>query len=513
MSNAISIQTILNSRFRTSAEGDRFTVSLMSDLGLSTKANVARLGIGRSLSAGAFSGEPVDAKGLEIPAASLFTQDDISVWVGLIATHAKRTGMEPVSSMDSFRLAVRNHWHRGVRLLMDDWESSGNNYDKFLETLIVRRAELTEAGTAQPDNTKDEVIHIAKPVDASAQLVKALSDIGVTAQVKGLTHGPRVTRYRVFLPEVNQLDKLRKGLERLGLVLNLQHAKPTLSAGDEAKTMCLDVPRPKESWTPVPFGEFRSWVVKAEYNDEKLMVFPGVDVLGAPFSFDLAAAPHLLVGGTTGSGKSVCLHALILSLLLKFSPKVVQLALIDPKRVEFAVYQGSEYLYQGNVATDPSEAREKIQELVAEMETRYTAFSTAGVSNIAEARRKGLALPYIIVVIEELADLVLQDRDIEAQIVRLAQKARAAGIHLILATQRPDAKTFSGLIRSNIPSRIALMVQKGSESTIILDELGAENLLGAGDMLVKADGHLNRVHGVRALRSDIEQILKERIER
>ncbi|MBL8430914.1 MAG: DNA translocase FtsK, partial [Dechloromonas sp.] len=193
----------------------------------------------------------------------------------------------------------------------------------------------------------------------------------------------------------------------------------------------------------------------------------------------------------------------------------LQLALIDPKQVEFSVYEGRDYLYGGDVAVDISMARERILELIAEMDSRYQRFMTAGVANITEARRRGMALPYIVVFIEELADLILQDRDIEDHIVRLAQKARAAGIHLVLATQRPDAKTFSGLIRSNIPARIALTVQRGTESTIILDETGAEDLLGKGDMLVKAKpgGDADRVHGVVALRPDQQAVLRERAAR
>jgi len=175
------------------------------------------------------------------------------------------------------------------------------------------------------------------------------------------------------------------------------------------------------------------------------------------------------------------------------------------------VYEGSDYLYGGDVAVDISMARERLIELGAEMDSRYQYFMSAGVSNIVEARKRGIILPYIVVFIEELADLILQDRGIEDHIVRLAQKARAAGIHLILATQRPDSKTFSGLIRSNIPARIALTVQRGTESSIILDETGAENLLGKGDMLVKArpGREADRVHGVAALRSDKEAVLRE----
>jgi len=509
----LNIQQVLNSRFRTSSEADRTTVALMGNLGLSTKANVARLAIGRSLALGPFSNEGIDAKGLEIPAASLFSQDDIGVWVGLIVTHARRYALEPINTMDAFRAAVRKHWHRGASLLLQDWQGASGDFDKFLETLIVRRAELPDEAQHKPKDSDAKTIE--KPAEISSALVKALAEIGVTAEVRGFIHGPRVTRYKVYLADVNQKPKLEKGMDRLSLVLNLQKAKPTLGPGEEAKTISLDVPRPESTWQPVPFARLREWVSTTPVDEGRLMVFPGVDVLGNPYSFDLASAPHLLVGGTTGSGKSVCLHSLILSLMLRLPPAKLQLVLIDPKQVEFSVYEGCDYLHGGDVAVDISMARERILELVAEMDSRYQRFMTAGVTNIADAHKRGMALPYIAVFIEELADLILQDRDIEGHIVRLAQKARAAGIHLILATQRPDAKTFSGLVRSNIPARIALTVQRGTESTIILDQTGAEDLLGKGDMLVKAKpgGEAERVHGVVALRSDQEAVIRERAAR
>lgn len=509
MSN-LSIQQVMSLRYRTSADADKLTLSLMSNLGLSTKANVARLAIGRSLALGPLSDENIDSKGMEIPAAVLFTQDDIAAWIGLIVTHAKVHGEPAVASMDAFRAAVRKHWHRGANLLMADWQAA-ENFDKFLETLIIRRAGLPDLAVKANSLKPTTEIATERPVDVSTQLVKSLADIGVGAEIKGFTHGPRVTRYQVFLSDINQLDKLRRGLERLSLALNLQGAQPTLGHGTEAKTVSLDVPRPPASWHPVTFSAFRDWVAGAPVDNDQLLVFPGVDLLGRPFSFDLAAAPHLLVGGTTGSGKSVCLQALILSMMLRLPPTALQVALIDPKHVEFSVYKGSKYLYGGDIATDIGAARERILELVAEMEARYQTFMASGVNNITEARRKGSSLPYIVVFIEELADLVLQDRDIEGYIVRLAQKARAAGIHLVLATQRPDAKTFSGLVRSNIPARIALTVQKSTESTIILDEGGAEALLGYGDMLVKArpGGQAERVHGVKVDRNDVDAILRQ----
>jgi S-DNA-T family DNA segregation ATPase FtsK/SpoIIIE len=507
----LSIQQIMNSRYRTSTDADRITVALMSSLGLSTKANVARLAIGRSLALGALTVDGVDSKGLEIPAAVLFTQEDITAWVGLIVAHAKMHGNEKLDSMDAFRASVRKHWHRGATLLMEDWKGSNGNFDKFLETLIIRRAELPDVAASNGGKTIHTSHEIEKPKDNSVQLLKALADIGVAVEVKGHIHGPRVTRYKVLLSDVNHLDKLYRGLERLSLSLNLQGAQPTVTHGDEANTVNIDVPRPQSTWHAVVFSKLREWAASTPIDDEKLMVFPGVNALGNPYSFDLAAAPHLLVGGTTGSGKSVCLHSLILSMVLRMPPTMLKLALIDPKQVEFAPYQNSKYLY-GDIATDAATARECILELVVEMEARYQSFKSSGVTNIYEARKKGLSLPYVVVFIEELADLLMQDKEIEDHIIRLAQKARAAGIHLVIATQRPDAKTFSGLIRSNIPARIALTVQKSTESNIILDESGAELLLGAGDMLVKAKpgGQAERVHGVRATRGDIEAVLKER---
>lgn len=505
----LSLQQILGSRFRTSGEADKLTVALMNNLGLSTKANVARLAIGRSLALGALSDEEVDAKGLEVPAASLFTQKDVGVWIGLLKTHAILHAQGNIDSSEAFRLAVRKHWHRGAVLLMEDWQLSQENFDKFLETLVVRRAELPESAPSRPEN-KPELARSEKPQDMSALVVKALADIGVKAEVRGHVHGPRVTRYNVFLPDVNQHTKLQRGLEKLGLALNLQHTQPTLAKGEEARTVSLDIPRPRSTWEVVPFEKLRGWVTSAK-RDERLMVYPGVDVLGNPYSFDLASAPHVLVGGTTGSGKSVCLHALMLSLMMRFKPSDLQLALIDPKQVEFSVYKKSPYLYGDGVAFDATSARDRILDLVAEMDARYQQFNTTGVTNITEARKKGVAIPHIVVFIEEMADLVLSDDEIENFIVRLAQKARAAGIHLVLATQRPDADTFSGLIRSNIPARIALAVQKSTESKIILDEVGAENLLGEGDMLVKArpGGQPDRVHGVKVSRADIESVLKK----
>jgi S-DNA-T family DNA segregation ATPase FtsK/SpoIIIE len=511
MSN-LDLQQIMNSRFRTSGEAEAVTRALMQNFGITTKAGVARLAIGRSLSIGGFVSDNIDNKGMDIPASSLFTPDDIAAWVGLIVTHAQSHDEGTIEGMDLFRAAVRKHWHRGVHLLQQDWNDADGSYDKFLETLMTRRADLPDVGVSSGSVVLPPGAAPDQPQDVSAGLIKALVAIGVSAEIKGLKHGPRISRYHLYLPDINQYDKLRRGLERLGIALNLQKTKPELTPGDGANTVNLYLPRAAVTWTPTSYALFCDWVSAAPPKGYQLPVYPGVDAMGAPYSFDLAAAPHLLVGGTTGSGKSVCLHALILSLISCRSPSTLKIALIDPKQVEFAVYRDSPYLYRGEVATTSSAAKDMLDELVTEMQARYEVFDKAGVSNIQEANKKNLEIQYIVVFIEELADLIMLNAGHEDRIISLAQKARAAGIHLVLATQRPEAKTFSGLIRSNIPARIALTVQKSSESNIILDQSGAEDLLGSGDMLVKArpGEPPERVHGVWIVRSDIEKHLKIR---
>jgi S-DNA-T family DNA segregation ATPase FtsK/SpoIIIE len=501
-------------RYRTSQEADRYSDRLRQNLGLETRASVARLAIGRSLALGPLQADAsIDSKGLDIAAMSLFSAENIGAWVGLLVSHSITTGGTAINSMDALRAAIRAHWHRGALALWSDWDTCEEDYDRFIETLITRRSEMPEfaAPVAGMDNGNgNDSIKIAEPKDASSALTKALDELGIKVQVKDATHGPRITRYRVLLVNLADLAKINRSTSQLGLALNLGNYLPTVSNGDEPKTVFIDLPRTKSTWTPVSIERLRDWAKRTPNDPNQLALYAGVTVTGEDVSFDLATAPHLLVGGTTGSGKSVCLHSLILSLLLRHRPETLQLALIDPKQVEFAPYAKLAHLYRGEIATEIPQAREVLTELVAEMDARYSVFNRLGVNSIVEARRKGQTLPFIVVFIEEMADLVMQDVNIEPLIARLAQKARAAGIHLILATQRPDSETFSGLIRSNIPGRIALTVQKGTESNIILDEKGAENLLGSGDMLIRLPGEsLVRAHSVFVRTENVVQIAKQ----
>ncbi len=511
--SAITISQVLNARFRVSKQLDDLTHQMHTHLDLSSKGRVVRLAIGRSLGLGPFdeSDGGGDSKGQEVPARAIFKDEDVEIWLGLILAHAKTTGQPAIDSLESLRTAIRAHWQRGISALEEDWHAADQSYEKFVMSLVSRRAHIS--GTVSSQKESAISTPTAKPLDASEQVARALREIGIDAEVRGEPiHGPRVTRYRVYLKDVNQIGQLERKQKEMSLLLNVQVGSPSIARGDEARVVFLSIPRARESWTPVLKASFADWVrEKQGKNCDALPIFLGLNELGKPFEMSVVDAPHLFVAGTTGSGKSVCLHSIIASLISTQSPESIQLALIDPKKVEFSVYEGYAGLYRGDIAYEASDAVELLQELVVEMETRYSIFKQKGVASFHDAAQAGVLLPRIVVVVEELADLLLGRKDSDKPLTQLAQKARAAGIHLVLATQRPDAKTFTGLLRSNVPSRIALTVQKSSESTIILDETGAENLLGAGDMLVKANGlQVCRVHGVYLEREFLQQLVKVR---
>lgn len=390
---------------------------------------------------------------------------------------------------------LQRHIRRGLREFATSWRESHDFHEYLYQELL---SDLRQSAPSSSEKLQDQ-----------PSIENALRDIGVQAEIRQIQEGARLTRYRLYLADVNDRDRLNKGLQKLGFILGLGNQGALSSGTDESRTMNLDIPRSSEAWQRFSGAELRTWLQNRN-SEWRLPVYPGVDVMGDPFGFDLAEAPHLLVGGTTGSGKSVTLHALLISLLHSCSPTDLQVCLIDPKRVEFNSYQGIPYLYANQVVTNAGDTVEILGDLVAEMGIREEQLVKAGARDIDEARRSHrLNLPRIVIFVEEMADLVMQNEEIESLLVRLAQKARSAGIHLVLATQRPDAETFSGLLRSNIPSRIALTVQKASESRIILDDNGAELLLGRGDMLVRLIGQpIKRVHGVHVTIDDIALAVK-----
>ena len=451
-----------------------------------------------------------DGKGLPLKGLQLFgTETDANyLWIALLGEQLRLFG-HPQFTLEGLQQLVRDHWHRGVYELEKDWLDAGENEASFIDHL-ARRGALPETTENKIETSSDAIT--TAPASASDeesnQLSKKLKGLDIAAEIRSSVVGPRLTRFKLYLSDTRDYSQLENRLEELGFSLGTGQGSIALTQADEPQTCFLDLPRKLHEWLSVGAQQFEAATQEFAELDMLLPVTAGVDVVGVPVIFDLADAPHLLVGGTTGSGKSVCINALLLSLLLSARKLPIQLALIDPKLVEFRLWQDCGILY-ADIATSVSAATHLLDELIEEMDRRYAQFADMRVKNLSEARERGFEGGWIVLAVDEMADLVMQGKQgktAEAKLVQLAQKARAAGIHMILATQRPEAATFSGLLRSNCPSRIALHVQKSSESKIILDETGAESLLGKGDMLVKIAGtQTRRSHGYLLGPDDIKK--------
>jgi len=370
----------------------------------------------------------------------------------------------------------------------------------------------------------------AETLEYTSRLIeKKLSDFGVQVKVLAAYPGPVITRYEIE-PAVGV-----KGSQIMSLVKDLARALSVVSIRvvetiPGKSCMGLEIPNPKRQI--VRLSEILSSEVYHEMHSPLVLTL-GKDIAGKPMVADLAKMPHLLVAGTTGSGKSVALNAMILSLLYKAEPRQIRLILIDPKMLELSVYQDIPHLL-APVVTDMKQAASALNWCVAEMERRYKLMSWLGVrqlsgynAKVAEAEKAGrpiedpttletgepqflAPLPYIVVVIDELADLMMVvGKKVEELIARLAQKARAAGIHLILATQRPSVDVITGLIKANIPTRIAFQVSSKVDSRTILDQMGAEALLGQGDMLYlrPGTGLPQRVHGAFVADHEVHKVV------
>jgi DNA segregation ATPase FtsK/SpoIIIE, S-DNA-T family len=383
---------------------------------------------------------------------------------------------------------VQKHARRGLSLMQSEWAPS-RSFNDYIFDALYSGLDTGEDSPSEPTG-----------VINTTALLQGLKQLGVSAASAGEPQeGPRLTRFPLTLAGVEDYDRLRRGLDDLSFAVGLGQAGLALSRGQAERRVLLDIPRPSGAWRDVPWSRVAGALAG---RPEALPVCPGVDILDQPVIFDLAEAPHLFVGGATGSGKSVCVNALLLSLLAATRPP--ELVLIDPKGVDFADFESAPNLGDG-VITDMGAAVDRLRSLVAEMDVRQTALRDAGVRNIAQAQAAGAQMERVVVVVDELADFLMERSGAEEPLIRLAQKARAVGIHLLLATQRPEAATFPGLLRSNIPSRIALTVQKAADSRIILDEAGAETLLMKGDMLIKLAGRdVQRAHGARVETADIK---------
>ena len=348
-------------------------------------------------------------------------------------------------------------------------------------------------------------------------LERVLKDFGIAAKVVEIHIGPAVTEYELTVPPATKVSRILNIDKEIALALAAKDV--IIQAPIPGKsTIGIEIPNPTIS--SVTLRE----VLESPQNlksDAKICAALGKDIMGTPKVFDLTKMPHLLVAGSTGSGKSVCINGIIASILMRYKPTEVKLVLVDPKKVELTNYNGIPHLLCP-VVSDPKKASLTLQRVVTEMDNRFQTFSDKEVKNITgyndmiekynkkHPESPQSKMPYIVVIIDELADLMLvASKEVEDSITRITQLARAAGIHLIVATQRPSTDVITGLIKNNIPSRIAFAVASQIDSRTILDQRGAERLLGKGDMLYFPMGESSptRVQGCFVNDDEIKRLI------
>jgi DNA segregation ATPase FtsK/SpoIIIE, S-DNA-T family len=339
------------------------------------------------------------------------------------------------------------------------------------------------------------------------QLVEALSHFNVEARLIGTVSGPHVTRYELRLAPGIKMSKVATLKDDLAYALAAEQVR--ILAPIPGK-QAVGVEVPNRVRTMVHLGDVFQ---DAPKGWSPLSVWLGKDIAGKAIGTDLAKQPHILIAGTTGSGKSGCVNSMLSSVLLHASPNEVRVVLVDPKRVELNHYEGIPHLLTP-VVTSPRLAANVLSNLIKEMEERYGVMSRTKTRNLVELNRVRVRsgdapLPYILCVIDELADLMMvAPADVEDSIIRLAQKSRAVGIHLVLATQRPSADVITGMIKANVPARIAFAVSSQTDSRVILDQNGAESLLGQGDMLFRPAGESRtaRIQGAFIAEEEIARL-------
>jgi DNA segregation ATPase FtsK/SpoIIIE, S-DNA-T family len=395
-------------------------------------------------------------------------------------------------------------------------------YQAEPEPLVTHQEPLFDEVTTEhaeyklPDRS---VLHISQPRDGNTEeasarvaelLVQTLAHFGVEANVVGQIAGPRVTRYELQLAPGTKVSKVAALKDDLSYALATTEIR--ILAPIPGK-QAVGVELPNLSPNLVTLGDIFD---DLPATASPLSVWLGKDISGAAVWTDLARMPHLLIAGTTGSGKSGCINALLTSILLRATPDEVRMILIDPKRIELNHYESIPHLLTP-VVSSPKEASAVLANCTAEMERRYERLATVRARNLNEAnrhfRQRGEpTLPYLLVVIDELADLMMvAPQAVEDAVIRLAQKSRAVGIHLVLATQRPSVDVITGMIKANVPSRIAFAVSSQTDSRVILDTGGAESLLGQGDMLFKPLGtsRLQRVQGAYVSEEEIALVVEQ----
>ena len=364
---------------------------------------------------------------------------------------------------------------------------------------------LLRSGTAAAIDARDEI------AVNRTRLEGAIRSFGINASIVNVTRGPTVTRYDIELEQGVKLARVTNLAGDLALALGVINVR-IAPIPDKISTVGIEVPNKIVSTVYL-----RDIIESPQFSGAKsrLSFALGKDISGQCVVGNIAKLPHMLIAGTTGSGKSVCMNSLILSLLYKARPDEVRLIMIDPKMVELGVYNGIPHLYVP-VVTDPKKAAGALQWSVVEMLKRYRLFSEIGVRDLASYNKHCMetgeqTMPQVVIVIDELADLMLvASKEVEESICRVAQMGRAAGMHLIIATQRPSADVITGLMKANIPSRIAFAVSSAMESRIILDQAGAEKLVGMGDMLFSpvGCGKPTRIQGAFVSDEEREEVIQ-----
>jgi S-DNA-T family DNA segregation ATPase FtsK/SpoIIIE len=363
---------------------------------------------------------------------------------------------------------------------------------------VLRRSKAAARGTAEANARTAEV------------LVQALANFGVDATVVGEISGPRVTRYELQLAPGTKVSKVAALKDDLSYALATTEIR--ILAPIPGK-QAVGVEVPNQTPNLVTLGDIYD---ELPATSSPLSVWLGKDISGNAVWTDLARMPHLLIAGTTGSGKSGCINAILTSILLRATPDDVRMILIDPKRIELGFYESIPHLLT-SVVSSPKTAAAALANVVGEMERRYERMSLVRARSLPEMNRalRGRGekpLPYLLVVIDELADLMMiSPQEVEDAVIRLAQKSRAVGIHLVLATQRPSVDVITGMIKANVPSRIAFAVSSQTDSRVILDQAGAESLLGQGDMLFKPLGtsRLQRVQGAYVSEEEVALVVEQ----
>jgi S-DNA-T family DNA segregation ATPase FtsK/SpoIIIE len=334
-------------------------------------------------------------------------------------------------------------------------------------------------------------------------LESKLREFGFEGTVVNIRRGPVITRYEIKLASGVRISQIKNVTDDIAIALMSEKIR-ILAPIPGTALIGIEVANDKASTIGL------KTILQSYTGAERIPIALGTDTTGTPKIVDLARMPHLLIAGQTGSGKSVCMNSIILSILFTRTPEECQLVLVDPKRVEMAAYRNVPHL-KYPVVTDPNRATEIFSKLITEMEHRYETLEQNGVRNIESYNDQAhTKMPYIVAMVDEMADLkITSGKELEMMISRLAQLARAVGIHLVLATQKPEVKVITGLIKSNMPSRISFQVASKNDSRVILDCNGAEKLIGRGDMLMLYPGAAEpeRFHGAWVSDNEIQTIV------